>query len=96
MKLLDLNPAIEKHGEYEHLAFDCPKCGSKDPRLEIPLPPHPKAWRPEKKEGEYTWTMSDLTLRPSIDFKHGDWNADDAGVKCHSHFYITNGEIEML
>lgn len=106
MRLVDLHPAWEKHGEYIHLAFDCPKCLNKDidARLSIPTPPHPKAW-----DFSGTTTIDDLhpgltekdfetlTVSPSIDFKHGDWNAEDpAAVKCHAHFYIRNGAIDML
>ena len=67
MKLTDLHPAWEKHGEYRHLAFDCPAC--KTHRLEIPVPPHPRAWA---QTGE---DFASITLHPSI--LHTNHDADD-------------------
>lgn len=88
MRLIELNPKWEEMNGYRYLVFDCPKCGSKDPCLSIPVPPHPKAW---KLTGE---DFATLTVTPSIDFKHGFWEAEDpAETKCHAHFFITNGEI---
>lgn len=97
MRLVELNPEIVKHGEYEHLRFKCPKCLSADldTHVEIPLPPHPKAWRIESGP-ERVWSFDNLTLSPSIDFKHGDWSSEDpAAVKCNAHFFVRAGVIEM-
>jgi len=80
MKLTELNPKIEKHGEYEHLAFDCPKCQKH--RIEIPLPPHPKAW------GFQGNSFDNYTLNPSI--------AHKSHTDCDSHFFIQGGEIKMV
>ena len=91
MRLTELNPEIENHDEYEHLAFDCPVC--KTHRIEVPLPPHPKAWQ---KRGD---TFEDVTLSPSI--AHENHDADDhyeTGKPiriCTSHFFIRNGEIQF-
>ncbi len=83
-RLSELNPSYVKHGEYEHLAFDCPKC-SKGSQIEIPMPPHPRAW---SKQGD---SFDNLTISPSIDFQHH--NGDAPGANCHAHFFIRSGEI---
>lgn len=101
MMLTDLHPQWENadakpwDGEqYKRLGFDCPKCLGTDlsKRLSIPIPPHPRAWGLPNGEDFKT-----LTLTPSVDFKHGDWDElDPAAVKCHAHFYVKDGAIEML
>lgn len=88
MKLTDLNPQIEKHGEYEHLAFDCPVC--KTHRIEIPIKDHPRAW------GYSGEPFTTTTTTPSI--AHECHYADGLGNEprhCSSHFFITNGEIQL-
>lgn len=87
MKLTELKPKWEMHGEYKHLAFDCPKCRTH--RMEIPLPPHPKAW---SMTGE---TFENVTLAPSIAHTNHDADFDGKGRRCDSHFFIRNGEIQM-
>lgn len=80
--------------QYKRLGFDCPKCGNKDidTRLRIPVPPHPRSWGLPNGEDFAT-----LSLTPSVDFKHGDWSDEiPTDVNCHAHFYVTNGEIQML
>lgn len=80
LKLIDLKPNFEKHGEYTHLAFDCPVC--KEHRIVIPVKDHPKAWG---MSGE---TFDELSITPSI--------AHTSSTGCVSHFFVTNGNIRIV
>lgn len=89
MRLIDLKPKWEMHGEYTHLAFDCPVC--KTHRIEIPVGDHPKAW------GMTGDSFQDLTITPSIAHKtHYADSMDEQPRLCESHFFITNGEIRIV
>lgn len=88
MKLTDLNPTREARGGYTHLAFDCPKCAGH--RIEVPLPPHPRAWKVEDP------TYENMTLSPSILHSTGYADGmDNPSRFCESHFFIRGGEIQM-
>lgn len=88
MKLVELNPAWEKHGEYTHLAFDCPIC--KTHRIEIPVPPHPKAW------GLSGTSFDEVTLSPSIAYEtHYADGMEMQARHCKSHFFVRGGAIQI-
>lgn len=80
MKLTDLKPAWVKHCAYTHLAFDCPQC--RGHRIEVPKPPHPKAWGFTGPQD-----FAHLTIHPSIMHR--------SATDCISHFWVQNGEIVM-
>lgn len=95
MKLTELKPRFgQTNGVRSHVIFDCPKCGKH--KIGVPVVP--------TGEGAY-WNMSgnnfdDLTLSPSIahlTFVYEDIQKDPTkGEKCDSHFFVRNGNIEML
>ena len=104
MKLSNLNPRIEPHAGsansgYKQLSFDCPLCQKH--RIEVPVDDHPKAWQlsaiqpAEEMFREPHW--DEMTLRPSVDHKTHYADGMDAEPRfCHSHFFITAGEIQIL
>ena len=82
MKLIELNPHFERRVvDQTTLSFDCPVC--KMHRLDIPV--GGAGW--DMTGGSFTY--NDITLMPSI--------AHDAPAhNCKSHFFIKNGEIELV
>jgi len=81
MKLLELNPKfVQSEGVRSHLSFDCPVC--KNHKIVVPIFSTPKAW---STNGD---SFENITLNPSI--------AHDNGSGCKSHFFITNGEINLV
>ena len=89
MRLTDLKPEWVNEPKYNYTAvsFDCPKCG--EHRISVPIPPSLKAW---EMSGS---TFEDLTLSPSIAHTDHDSKKNIEGVKCYSHFFVKNGNIEM-
>lgn len=91
MKLTELNPEWQDnpHDGLRYLKFDCPKqhkVWPDDPESKmicqicIPVTAEPH-WHVESGE-----IFDNITIRPSIDHQ----------CQQRTHFYITNGEIEIL
>lgn len=90
MKLTELDPRwAATNGVRDHVNFLCPVC--KQHMIAVPIPP---------AEG-VAWTMTgnnfeNLTLRPSILHKTHYADGMEAEPRyCESHFFITNGQIEL-
>lgn len=91
MKLTELNPnwARKDLSERTAVSLDCPVC--KAHKIIVPFKGEQPIWTLEGDD------FSNLTMRPSV--AHETHYADGMGSDprlCKSHFYITNGEIEIL
>lgn len=89
MKLIELKPEIINKAENRpFVEFDCPLCQKH--RIEVPIFPTPNAW------GKIGDSFETITLSPSIAHKNYDADFDGKGRLCDSHFFIRNGEIQLV
>ena len=87
MKLSILKPKFEVQKMHCTLTFLCPRCLLTEIHLPVNEVQGDKTWKLD-------WTGFDTaSVQPSIDFRHH--NPKLKG-ECHAHFFITNGEIQML
>lgn len=91
MKLTELSPRwAATNGVRDHVNFLCPTC--KQHMIAVPIPPATGV----------VWNMTgdsfeNLTLTPSI--LHKTYYADGMAKPprfCETHFFITNGEIQIV